>query len=92
MDRLRHRGLQPAWMGQPSLTFPESNQLQVSGSHDQSATNPSAQRPGLFRPDSPVAHRGWPVEVVTRLLARGNAGFNRWLVNEISTAPPVPPR
>ena len=28
--------------------------------------------------------------VVTRLLARGNAGFNRWLVNEISTALPVP--
>jgi SAM-dependent methyltransferase len=28
--------------------------------------------------------------VVTRLLARGNARFNRWLVNEISTALPVP--
>lgn len=28
--------------------------------------------------------------VVTGLLARGNAGFNRWLVNEISTALPVP--
>jgi len=28
--------------------------------------------------------------LVTRLLARGNAGFNRWLVNEISTALPVP--
>lgn len=29
-------------------------------------------------------------QVVTRLLARGNAGFNRWLVNEISTALPLP--
>lgn len=28
--------------------------------------------------------------VVTRLLARGNRRFNRWLVNEISTALPVP--
>lgn len=28
--------------------------------------------------------------VVTRLLARGNGRFNRWLVNEISTALPFP--
>lgn len=36
------------------------------------------------------APSGLAGHVVTRLLARGNGRFNRWLVNEISTALPVP--
>ena len=36
------------------------------------------------------APSGLAGHVVTRLLARGNGQFNRWLVNEISTALPVP--
>lgn len=36
------------------------------------------------RPSGPVGH------LVTRLLARGNDRFNRWLVRELSTAVPAP--
>lgn len=36
------------------------------------------------RPSGPVGH------LVTRLLARGNEGFNRWMVHELSTAVPAP--
>ena len=36
------------------------------------------------RPSGPVGH------LVARMLARGNAGFNRWLVDELSTDVPSP--
>ena len=50
--------------------------------------------PARSAPAFPARQFGGPSglagQVVTRLLARGNAGFNRWLVNEISTALPLP--
>jgi SAM-dependent methyltransferase len=46
------------------------------------ATSFMAQQFG--RPSGPVGH------LVTRLLARGNDRFNRWLVHELSTVVPAP--
>ena len=61
----------------------------MPGSDDRAATNPARGASALLArqfggPSGLAGH------VVTRLLARGNGRFNRWLVNEISTALPVP--